>query len=70
MRGNTRRVLALAWARVCLACMCVFACVCVCVVGCGWACLISKGEREKVGRESRMETVRNGDEQRETVHRV
>ena len=49
--------------RVCVLLVCAcFACVCVCVVGCGWACLISKGERENVGRESRMETVRNGDE--------
>ena len=73
MRGNTRRVLALAWARVCLACMCVF---CVRVrVRCGmWMGVLDfeGGEREGGERESRMETVRNGDEQREreTVHRV
>ena len=52
MRGNTRRVLALAWARVCLACMCVF---CVRVrVRCGmWMGVLDfeGGERERGERE-------------------
>ena len=73
MRGNTRRVLALAWARVCLACMCVF---CVRVrVRCGmWMGVLDfeGGEREG-GERERAEWrpyVMVTSRERETVHRV